>query len=135
MPCPSTGSKIVFASPNFLSQTKINLDIVPVQKNLCHTKRYLHLVTSVLVLAQIFWSGIKCNSIFALAKNIWTSSKHFGTYRRTRHNFTCMPPKLNIGRRCCSSKEHFVRTAMVSSMFISNQWVVESGLPPLSETD
>ena len=36
-------------------------------------------------------------------------------------NCTCMPPKLNIGRRCCSSKEHFVRTAMVSSMFISIQ--------------
>ena len=34
-----------------------------------------------------------------------------------------MPPKLNIGCRCDSSKEHRVSTAIVSSIFISIHWV------------
>ena len=39
MPCPSTNPKIVCAGPNFLCQTKIYLDIVPVPNFLCQTKR------------------------------------------------------------------------------------------------
>ena len=30
MPCPFTDPKIVFAGPNFLCQTKIYVDIVPI---------------------------------------------------------------------------------------------------------
>ena len=32
-----------------------------------------------------FWRGTKCSLIFGLAQNIWTSTKHFGTCKRTRH--------------------------------------------------
>ena len=72
MPCLSTGPKIVCACPNFLCQTKIHLDIVPVPNLLGQTKRW-------------FEFG-KFSLIFSLAQNIWTGPKHFGTFRRTRHH-------------------------------------------------
>ena len=82
VPCPSTGPKIVCASsPNFLSHTKIYLDIVPFQKSLCKTKIWFAFSPG----TKIFGVAFKCTSIFGLAQNIWTSPKHFGTWKRTRH--------------------------------------------------
>ena len=40
LPCPSTSPKIISAGPNFLCQTKIYLDIVPVLNLFCKTKRW-----------------------------------------------------------------------------------------------
>ena len=65
--CPSTGHKMFCAGPNFLSQTKIDLHIVPV---------------------PIFWPGKKgwdrhnMQFNFCLAQKIWTGWKRFGTFRR-----------------------------------------------------
>jgi hypothetical protein len=78
MPCPSTGPKIVCAGPNFLCQTKIYLDILPVPNFWCQTKRLF-------VLSKSHFSagtksfGVALNAIqflvlhkiFGLAQNIW----------------------------------------------------------------
>ena len=56
-----------------------DLHIVAVTNILCQTKRWM-------AFSKIsFWRGTKCSQIFGLAQNIWTSTKHFGTCKRTRH--------------------------------------------------
>ena len=55
------------------------------QTHSARPKDDFHSVILVFVPAQTFWSSTKCNSTFGLAQNIWTSTKHFGTCRRTRH--------------------------------------------------
>ena len=69
MPCPFTGSKMFCTGPNFLCQNK-NL--------FTHCGSYKH----------------KCSQIFGLAQKIWTSKKHFGTCKRTRHNSTMLKNTL-----------------------------------------
>ena len=86
MPCPFTGPKIFCASPNFLSQPK-NLTtlsasskpFVPAQKPILLNANHLFVWHKMFVTATI------CKYIFVLAQKIWTSTKHFGTCKRTRH--------------------------------------------------
>ena len=61
----------------FCVEPKIYLRIVPVTNIFCQT--ILHSVRLVFVMAQVFLKRLQVESIF------WTSSKHFGTCKRTRH--------------------------------------------------
>ena len=86
MPCPFTGPKMFCVDPNFLSQPK-NLTafkassktFVPAQKPILLNANHLFVWHKMFVTATI------CKLIFGLAQNIWTSPKHFGTCKRTRH--------------------------------------------------
>ena len=86
MHCPFTSPKMFCAGPNFLSQSK-NLTafsassktFVPAQKPILLNANHLFVWHKMLVTATIRkW-------IFGQAQKIWTSPKHFGTCKRTRH--------------------------------------------------
>ena len=89
-----TGSCLVFLQvPKFFvlvqifwASSKIYLHIVPVTNILCQTKRWFAF-SKIGFLCQYksFWRGTKCSQIFRLAQKIWTSTKRFGTCKRTRH--------------------------------------------------
>ena len=51
-----------------------------------------------------FWRGTKCSQIFGLAQNIWTSSKHFGTCKRTRHKCNSI---FGLSQNIWTSTKHF----------------------------
>ena len=86
MPCPFTGPKMFCAVPNFLSQPK-NLTafsaslkiLVPAQNPMLLNANHLF------VLHKMFVTATICKWIFGQAQKIWTSPKHFGTCKRTRH--------------------------------------------------
>ena len=79
MPCPFTGPKnfgldqILCARPIFFFYILWQSQTFCARENwfLCRHKS--------------FWRGTKCSLIFGLAQKIWTSTKHFGTCKRTRH--------------------------------------------------
>ena len=85
LPCPFTGPKMFCAGPNFLSQPK-NLTafsassktFVPSQKPILLNANHL------LVWHKMFVTGTICKQIFGPTQKIWTSTKHFGTCKRTR---------------------------------------------------
>ena len=93
MPCPFTGPKMFCDSPNFLSQHK-NLTafiassktFVPAQKPILLNSKHLFVWQKIFVTATI------CKKIFGLGQQIWTSSKHFGTCKRARHNAELLCP-------------------------------------------
>ena len=77
MPCPSTGSQIVCAGPNFLCQTKLYLYIVPDPNFLCQTKRwFVFRKFHFSVGTKVFGVALNTNQflvlqkIFGLAQNI-----------------------------------------------------------------
>ena len=76
MPCPFTGPKMFCAGPI------VWLRLVPLQKLLCWHKNQFHWMQI------IFLSGI------GLAQKNWTSPKHFGTCKRTRHYCDLNQPML-----------------------------------------
>ena len=83
MPCPFTGPKMFCAGPNFLSQPKnftafraSSKTFVPAQKQILNHFFVWH---------KMFVTATTCKLIFGLAQKIWTSPKHFGTCKRTRH--------------------------------------------------
>ena len=86
MPCPFTSPKMFCAGPNFLCQSK-NLiafsassrTFVPAQKAILLQAKHLF------VWHKMFVTTTKCKQIVGLAQKIWTSPKHFGTCKRTRH--------------------------------------------------
>ena len=88
MPCPFTGSKMFFSGLNVLSHSK-NLiafsasskTFEPVQKTILLNANHL------LVWHKMFVTDTICKQSFglALAQKIWTSTKHFGTCKKTRH--------------------------------------------------
>ena len=86
MLCPFTGPKMFCAGPNFLSMPK-NLTafsasskpFVSAQKPILLNAKHLFFKHKMFVTATI------CKYIFGLAQKIWTSPKHFGTCKRTRH--------------------------------------------------
>ena len=84
MPCPFTVAKIFCAGPNFLSQPK-NLNSFSASSKTFVTayKPILQNANHLFVWQKMFVTATICKSIFVLAQNIWTSPKHFGTYRRT----------------------------------------------------
>ena len=104
MLCPFTGPKMFCASPNFLSQPK-NLTafsasskpFVPAQKPILLNAKHLFVWHKMFVTATI------CKQIFVLAQKIWTSPKHFGTCKRTRH--LCRDICLHISGVIASAME------------------------------
>ena len=87
MPCPFTGQKMFYTSPNFLSQPK-NLTAFSAS-----SKPFVPAQKPILLNANHFclsWNVYGChnmylNTFFDLAQKIWTSTKHFRTCKRTRH--------------------------------------------------
>ena len=85
-PCPFTSPKMFCAGPNFLSQPK-NLTAFsassktfgPAQKPILLNSNHLF------VWHNMFVTATTCKKIVGLAQKIWTSTKHFGTCKRTRH--------------------------------------------------
>ena len=80
MPCPFTDPK--FINLNFLCQTK-NLSTY------CGSRKHFVTFSKIVFLCQhkSFCRGTKCSQIFVLPQNIWSSTKHFGTCKRTRHKW------------------------------------------------
>ena len=86
VPCPVTGPKMFCPGSNFLSQPK-NLNafsassktFVPAQKPILLNANHRFVWQKMLV------TGTVCKYFFGLAQKIWTSTKHFGTCKRTRH--------------------------------------------------
>ena len=77
-----------------------------------------------------FWRGTKCSQIFGLAQKIWTSTKRFGTCKRTRHFYAlsfyrfcaiqifCVGPKIylhiaSVTKNLCQTKRWFSFSKMV----------------------
>ena len=93
MPCPFTGPKMFCAGPNFLSQPK-NLTafsassktFMPAQKPILLNANHLFVWHKMLVIG----------TIFGLAQKIWTSTKLFGTCKRTRHKYTMSWKKIKM---------------------------------------
>ena len=87
MPCPFTGPKMFCASPNiFWASPKIWLHLMPVTNILCRTKRWFAFSKiGFLCRHKSFWGGTKYSQIFGLVQKIWTGTKHFATWKRTRH--------------------------------------------------
>ena len=86
MPCPFTSPKMFCAGPNCLSQPKkltafsaSSKTFVPAQKSILLNANHLFVWHKMFVTATI------CKQIFGPAQKIWTSPKHFGTCKRTRH--------------------------------------------------
>ena len=86
MPCPFTRPKMFCAGPNFFSQPKTltafsasSKTFVPTQKSILLNANHL------LVWHKMFMTATICKKIFGLVQKIWTSPKHFGTCKRTRH--------------------------------------------------
>ena len=87
--CPFTGPKMFCADPNFLSLPKnlaafsaTSKTFVPAQKTILLNANHL------LVWHKMFVTVTICNKIFGQTQKIWTSTKHFGTCKRTRQNST-----------------------------------------------
>ena len=86
MPCPFTGPKMFCACPNFLSQLKICLHLVPLQKILCWHKNQSYWIQINLDQPETFWDlyvkgqGIKgmlafLASTYSQKKDIWLYAK------------------------------------------------------------
>ena len=71
----------------FVSDQKLIYVLCRFQTSCARPKDDLQLINSVFVLAKPILEWHEIDSIFGLAQNIWTGPKHFGTCRRTRHNF------------------------------------------------
>ena len=86
MPCPFTGPKMFCARPNFWSQPKnltafsaFSKTFVPAQKPILLNANHLF------VWHKMFVTGTICKQIFGPTQKIWTGTKHFATYKRSRH--------------------------------------------------
>ena len=86
MPCPFTGPKMFCVGPNILSQPK-NLTAFSASSKtfMLAQKPILLNANHLFVWHKIFVTATICKWIFGLAQKIWTSPKHFGTCKRTRH--------------------------------------------------
>ena len=88
MPCPFTGPKMFCAGPIFLCQTKIFFTYCGSHKNFVPDKKMICIQKNCFLCRhKSFWRGTKCSQIFGLAQKIWTGTKHFGTCKRTRHQW------------------------------------------------
>ena len=78
-------TKILMLDQIFCAIPKTDLQIVPVPNFLCQTIRWFsYSKFSFCAGTKLFGAVSKFNSIFGLAQNIWTGTKHFGSCRRTR---------------------------------------------------
>ena len=82
MPCPFTGLKMFCVSPNFLSQPK-NLTAFSASSKTFVLAILLN-ANHLYVWHKMFVTATICEYIFGLAQKSWTSTKHFGTFKRTR---------------------------------------------------
>ena len=86
MPFPFTGCKMFSAGPNFLSQPKNWTAFSASSKTFVQAQKPILLKANPLfVLHKMFVTVTICKKNFGLAQKIWTSPKHFGTCKRTRH--------------------------------------------------
>ena len=86
MPCPFTGPKMFWAGPNFLCQTKNLFTCCGSHKHFVLAQKPILLnANHLFVWHKMFVTATICKYIFGLAQKIWTSTKHFGTCKRTRH--------------------------------------------------
>ena len=73
---------------------------------------------------KMFWRGTNCSQNFELTQKIWTSPKHFGTCKRTRHKCSqIFGLALNIwtGTKyfgTCKRTRHFSHFSMTTSIWI-----------------
>ena len=86
LPCPFTGPKMFWASPNILSQPKhltafsaSSKTFVSAQKPVLLNANHLFVWHKMIVTGRI------CKYFFGLAQKIWTSTNHFGTCKMTRN--------------------------------------------------
>ena len=81
----------------FCTSPKIWLHLVPLQKLLCQYKKQFYWMQIIFfVWHKTFVTAKKCKLIFGLSQKIWTSPKHFGTCKRTRHNYH-LPDDWGVG--------------------------------------
>ena len=86
MPCPFTGHKIFCAGPNILCQPKNLTEFSASSKTSVPAQKPILLnANRLFVWHKIFVTATICKYIFGMAQKIWTSPKHFGTCKRTRH--------------------------------------------------
>ena len=86
MPCPFTGPKMFCAGPNIMSQPKQRTVFSASSKTFVLVRKTILLnANHLFVWLKMFVTGTICKLIFGLAQKIWTSTKHFGTCKRTRH--------------------------------------------------
>ena len=88
MPCPFTGPKMFCAGPNFLSQQKNLTAFSASSKTFVLAQKTILLnANHLFVWHKMFVTAIICKKNFVLAQKIWNSTNHFGTCKRTRHQF------------------------------------------------
>ena len=87
MPCHFAGVPKCFGLVRiFCDRPKIYLHIEAVTNILCQTKIWFAFSNiGFCAGTKVFEEELKFNSIFGLAQNICTGTKHFGTCKRTRH--------------------------------------------------
>ena len=109
----------------FVPDQKFIYIIVAVTNILCQTKRWFAFSKNwFLCRHKSFWRGTKCSQIFVLAQKIWTSTKHFGTCKRTRH--------YSSGPKCSFQRHHVLDMSFwqgVSSPFFMSKIVASSKRP------
>ena len=70
----------------FCARPKIYLHIVAVTNDLCQTKRWFAFrKIGFCAGTKVFEEALNAVKFFRLAQKIWTSTKHFGTCKRTKH--------------------------------------------------
>ena len=83
---PFTSPKIFCTGPNFLSQPKNLTAFSASSKTFVLAQKPILLnANHLFVWHKMFVTPTICKKIFGLAQKIWTSPKHFGTCKRTRH--------------------------------------------------
>ena len=113
MPCPFTSPKMFCACPNFLSQPN-NLTAFSASSTtfVLAQKPILMIPNHLFVWHKMFVTATICKWIFGLAQKIWTSPKHFGSCKRTRHQPSLLfywaalvlSPPPSLPRRCAAHR-------------------------------
>jgi hypothetical protein len=73
------GPNVLGHSKNLIAFSASSKTFVPAQKPILLNANHL------LVWHKMFVTGTICKKNFGLTQKIWTSTKHFGTCKRTRH--------------------------------------------------
>ena len=114
MPRPFTGPKMFCASPNFLSQPRNLTAFSASSKTFVLAQKTILLNTNhILFRHKMFVTGTICKQILGLAQKIWTSTKHFGTGKRTRRKNS-----KNLWNHCGQSLSHAILTKLHTILHI-----------------
>ena len=86
IPCSITGPKLFCAGQNFMSQHKNLTPFSASSKTFVLAQKTILLnANHLFVRYKMFVTATICKYFFGLAQKNWTSPKHFGTFKRTRH--------------------------------------------------